>query len=159
MSLVGVGMDSNLIRSHFLLTYPDADLNLWHPIFYFQIWYGSFYSSQIGLLAWLFRLDTEPRCVHWCLLILWYDMYSSFQYHDKKLFSLIGTINRLAAACITGVTLSFFFCGANVSLVIYFSCFTLVELNCIVLYWHCINALSFVCGTWWITLLCKSSWV
>jgi len=48
-----------------LLTYPEADLSLWRFVFYFQIWYGSFHSSRKGLLAWLFRLGTEPRHVHW----------------------------------------------------------------------------------------------
>jgi len=52
-----------------LMTYPEADLSLWRLVFYFHIWYGSFYLSQEGLLAWLFRLGTEPRCVHWCLLV------------------------------------------------------------------------------------------
>jgi len=27
----------------------------------------------IGLLAWLFRFGTEPKCVHWCLLVEWCD--------------------------------------------------------------------------------------
>jgi len=26
------------------------------------------------LLAWLLRLGTEPRLVHWCLLIWWCDI-------------------------------------------------------------------------------------
>jgi len=33
----------------------------------------SFYPSLIGLLAWLFRLCTEPRRMHWCLLVWWCD--------------------------------------------------------------------------------------
>jgi len=54
----------------FLLTYPETDLSLWRLILYFQTWYGSFHLSREGLLAWRFRLGTEPRRVHWCLLCL-----------------------------------------------------------------------------------------
>jgi len=54
-----------------LLTYPEVDLSLLRLVFYFQIWYGrSFHPSRKELLAWLFRLGTEPMRVHWCLLCL-----------------------------------------------------------------------------------------
>jgi len=33
-----------------------------------------------GLLAWLFSLGTEPRCMHWCLLVG--DVTCSFRLHD-----------------------------------------------------------------------------
>jgi len=38
-------------------------------------------SLAKGLLAWLFRLGTEPRRVHWCLLV-W---TRSFRFHDIKI--------------------------------------------------------------------------
>jgi len=30
-------------------------------------------SLAIKALAWLFKLGTEPRRVHWCLLVRWCD--------------------------------------------------------------------------------------
>jgi len=61
-----------LVRISFaaiLLTYSEADLSLWRSVFYFKIWHGGFQPSLIRLLAWLFRFGTEPRRVHWCLLV------------------------------------------------------------------------------------------
>jgi len=57
-----------------------ADRDVWRlnlellPLQPSRKWAGSerrsFYPSQKGLLAWLFRLGTKPRHMHWCLLVL-----------------------------------------------------------------------------------------
>jgi len=66
-------------------------------VFYFQIWYGGFHPSLNGLLAWLFRLGTEPRRVHWCLLclVMWHVAFGftiwSSSFTDKGKFFQMQT--------------------------------------------------------------------
>jgi len=58
MLLVGAGMGLNPICSHCHWHTSRLILSLWRFVFCFQMWYGGFHPSLIGLLAWLFRLGT-----------------------------------------------------------------------------------------------------
>jgi len=50
---------------------------------------GSFHSSLKQLLAWLFRLGTKPKRVHWCLLVWWCDtQLSASRYKAFRLICL-----------------------------------------------------------------------
>jgi len=94
-SLIGAGMSSSSIRSHFAGTPPDILLtrwskrslrcllrgtltnklvpkptykSLWCSVFSFQLWYGGFNRSIMGLPAWLFGL--KIKLLRWGALIL-----------------------------------------------------------------------------------------
>jgi len=58
-------------------------------------WFDIQSKQLIGLLTWLFKLGTEPRHVHWCLLSG--DMTCSSQLHDIKLFTC--TLKNLLKHC------------------------------------------------------------